>query len=525
MYKTIKLSIIATSILLLLICQASAVVINIDGSQLQTNITSGAANQFYSWNKTMQYIDFSMIIGTAPSGFNSTYDNTTNQVNANLQNWNDTTNNSYILKTSESSLNVNSSSYWDGLLHPSNIGTSGFYLTSVGDGNTTWTNLPPAGSSISYFFHNYSASGNLSYSSLSMNRTLNISLPRAYKNVSMITGTPIFIGNWTTDPMGVNFIPFGIHEVHTDAIKIGGSGAHLVRLYYECRIVNETGTILTFNGTSDYSPEILSTVTEADMDLLMGDMNVNTTDRMLVTLYAIETGGGAEPTVSVMFSDRTDSRLILPGTQIDLTPMVNNISVLQSEMPTKEPLITGSTLDKFLNGLKQFVSINSSTITDFVSAVRTNLSAGINLSYNSATGTFDDIRTDYKNTTVNTVNRTDFALEYVFDNDGTVIPANKNFWLVTPFYANIYEIHVTSDIATNAVINVSKASAPTSGALPSFTDITGGNQIVLTNQGSLTDSTLTGWTKNITNDDLIKINIFSVNNATKLIISLDARKQ
>jgi len=129
------------------------------------------------------------------------------------------------------------------------------------------------------------------------------------------------------------------------------------------------------------------------------------------------------------------------------------------------------------------------------------------------------------NNTVNSSNRTSFSLEYMFDNQGSTIPENSNFWLSVPYYADIYEIHVTTDVITSAIINVTKAAAPTGGAVPSFYDITGGNNIILASQGSLTNTTLTGWTKNITNDDLIKINIYSIDNATKITVAIDGRKQ
>lgn len=45
----------------------SAVTINIDGSALQTNITPGIPNQFFSWDKSWRDIDYSMILGTPPN--------------------------------------------------------------------------------------------------------------------------------------------------------------------------------------------------------------------------------------------------------------------------------------------------------------------------------------------------------------------------------------------------------------------------------------------------------------------------
>ena len=60
-----------------------------------------------------------------------------------------------------------------------------------------------------------------------------------------------------------------------------------------------------------------------------------------------------------------------------------------SSVLTKEPAITGSTSNTFWNGLKQFVTLSSGLITDFSAAVRTNISATGNATYNSATGVID----------------------------------------------------------------------------------------------------------------------------------------
>lgn len=52
----------------------------------------------------------------------------------------------------------------------------------------------------------------------------------------------------------------------------------------------------------------------------------------------------------------------------------------------KEPTITGSTVNTFYNGVKQFVNIVASNISDFVFTVRTSLSSTGAITYNNSTG-------------------------------------------------------------------------------------------------------------------------------------------
>lgn len=225
-------------------------------------------------------------------------------------------------------MNVNSSNYWDNLLHPFGLGISGQFLVSQGNGSTAWTSIPPAGSTLAFYFHNTTLS--LPYTSKNMDRTINTSNPISYINITSVTNGVHFIGNWTSNEIGVSLIPHGIHQVHFDATKVGGEGDnHNIYLYYECAMVNSTGYNYNIHGTSEYSNEILSTETEVDTDLVMEDMNTNTTDRMVISVYIIQTGTGTLPDLSIQIDDKTDSRLVLPASQIDITPLITNISILQ----------------------------------------------------------------------------------------------------------------------------------------------------------------------------------------------------
>jgi len=122
------------------------------------------------------------------------------------------------------------------------------------------------------------------------------------------------IGNWTSLPMGITHITHGVHGLHIHALKIGVGGSHIDKIFYECGFVNSTGGNLTIRGTSEFSQEIPATLpyTEVDIDLIMPDVALNSTDRMFMRVWVNQTGTGANPTIVIFYEDLTDSRLVFP---------------------------------------------------------------------------------------------------------------------------------------------------------------------------------------------------------------------
>lgn len=72
-------------------------------------------------------------------------------------------------------------------------------------------------------------------------------------------------------------------------------------------------------------------------------------------------------------------------------PSTAQVTGLDTALAGKEPTVTGSTNNVFWNGQKAWIALNSANISDFTTAVRSQISAGANLTYNSATGVFDYI--------------------------------------------------------------------------------------------------------------------------------------
>ena len=177
--------------------------------------------------------------------------------------------------------------------------------TDVGTNGTTTTIQSEAFRS--YFLHSQVFSGS-PYASYLMIPTLHPESPvQTVEFVSVPNGN-ISIANWTSVLMNTSLLPASTHTLHIHANKTGGA-AHVDKLYYQCGTVTEDGKNLTIRGTSELSLELTSTMSEMNLNLLMGDEHTNFTDRMVVFVYVNQTGSGVNPNVYIEFEDLTDSRL------------------------------------------------------------------------------------------------------------------------------------------------------------------------------------------------------------------------
>lgn len=223
------------------------------------------------------------------------------------------------------------------------------------------------GSAVDYFLHTGS----------NMTRQFNISSPIQSISFPSSANGVHFVGNWTSTPLNITFMPHGVYEMHFDANKTGGSGTHKVYAYFELRLIDGGGNV-TFLGTSELSNEILlSTETEIDADLLIEDMNINTTDVIKMSVYYIQSGAGLTPTVNFGYDSHTDSRLSIPASQLDISAILTNVSQLQTDVSGKVnksgdtmtgPLILpeiGSGTERFLfDGNSLYYNSNGVTIIE-----------------------------------------------------------------------------------------------------------------------------------------------------------------
>ena len=200
-------------------------------------------------------------------------------------------------------------------------------ITSTGNNTTNinyYNNTSSfSGSTLSFYFHNDTAP-TLPVSSKIMNRTLMVSSPLSSITYTNLHNGNTFIGNWTTDSLNLELIPSGIHELHLDARKVSTGGNRIIKIFFKCYAVASDGSNPLLHGTSELSNEVLAgTDTEIDTDFIAHDIDLNLTDRIHIEVWANQTGSGNLPNLIIDYNDATDSRLILPTTQQDITSFLN----------------------------------------------------------------------------------------------------------------------------------------------------------------------------------------------------------
>jgi hypothetical protein len=111
------------------------------------------------------------------------------------------------------------------------------------------------------------------------------------------------------------------------------------------------------------------------------------------------------------------------------------------------------------------------------------------------------------------------ALTFVKDNNGVVLPTGIQGDIYVPFNCTITEVTMVADQTGSIVVDFWKA--PYTSYPPTVANtITAAALPTITSAIKYTDSTLTGWTTSVSNDDIIRININSATAIQRINISL-----
>ena len=125
-----------------------------------------------------------------------------------------------------------------------------------------------------------------------------------------ISAAATLIGAWATEAGVPNkdFIPAGSAHFHFHAIK--SSGAKNARIYFSA--FKRAGAVETLIGTSEMSNIIGSTKSEYDIHLDLNDTDIDTTDRIMLKLYATPEGSGTAPVIAVYYEGTNGTRVEMP---------------------------------------------------------------------------------------------------------------------------------------------------------------------------------------------------------------------
>ena len=240
---------------------------------------------------------------------------------------------------------------------------------------------------LTFALHNIS-SDVTEYSSLKMDSVIVADVNKTSRTFTAIPNGQTLLQNWTSLPMGLTLIPAGAVLVHIHALKIDGI-AHDDVLNYEIGIVNSTGGNFVSIGLSDPTlPFVSTTEQEFDIEGVMLERTINTTDRMALRLYVNQTGTGALPDITIYMDDLTVSRLVIPAIPIDLRSLINtvgnntenidlkvnktgdimigvlNFSIYGFEMSPESALIT--TYSQFNGTVEPFIEVDANNYLNFI---------------------------------------------------------------------------------------------------------------------------------------------------------------
>lgn len=129
---------------------------------------------------------------------------------------------------------------------------------------------------------------------------------------SAISSTGTIIQTWITESNQPNtvFISDGIYHLHIHATRTNGT--QTVKLLYQLfkRTSGGTETLLT---TSELSPAIPTSETEFDLETFLIEQQLDATDRLVVKVYGVPSGGGSTPTIQLKAENNTLSRFEIPA--------------------------------------------------------------------------------------------------------------------------------------------------------------------------------------------------------------------
>lgn len=129
---------------------------------------------------------------------------------------------------------------------------------------------------------------------------------------SAISATGTIIQTWITESSQPNtaFISDGIYHLHVHATRTNGTQS--TKLLYQL-FKRSSGGAETLLVTSELSPEISTSEQEFDLETFLGEQQLDTTDRLLVKVYGVPSGGGSTPTVQLKAEGNTLSRFEIPA--------------------------------------------------------------------------------------------------------------------------------------------------------------------------------------------------------------------
>lgn len=183
-------------------------------------------------------------------------------------------------------------------------------LTSDASGNASWQN-PSVVGNLTYFFKNAASDIGGYLQALDVPQTGPV---QTISNTGVVNNQLLATFATLSGGTGVSFYPSGIVGLHMHAANTNSGKA--TELYFNIYL-RTTGGTETLLGTSSFSDTLTNTSTEKTTDLAISATTGNTTDRIVVKVYANVTGPGTAPDINLYIEDATLSRVSLPSIAVN----------------------------------------------------------------------------------------------------------------------------------------------------------------------------------------------------------------
>jgi hypothetical protein len=145
---------------------------------------------------------------------------------------------------------------------------------------------------------------------LQANTTSSVAVVADITNASVVNGQTLATFATASGYPGVTFLPTGLIKLHIHAARTAGTKT--TALYFEAykRVLAGTETLL---GTSGNSSVLTGVDSEVGTEVTLSTgTTLLATDRIIIKIKALVTGGGSAPNVSLSVENTTSSRFELP---------------------------------------------------------------------------------------------------------------------------------------------------------------------------------------------------------------------
>ncbi|MDE1946183.1 MAG: hypothetical protein KGH93_03260, partial [Patescibacteria group bacterium] len=264
---------------------------------------------------------------------------------------------------------------------PGNTDTVQKFLSQTGDGVNSaapsWQVFPTQ-STLAYYMQNTTSDISGYWEQLVVPQVGKTT----FSTAGLATGTTT-LRIWATDPgfPGLSFIPAGQFGFHVHAARTAGN--RTANVFAEIWEVSATGTDIAKIGTTESTAidgGLTGTETQYDLYFALPTTYVmqSTSSRLATKVFAVTSGGGTAPTVTLYYGDGADTRTTLPTNAANATNFVPYSGATSDlNLGAHNFSVDNNTL--FVNATNNRVGIGTTSPSSALGVVGTTTTSGLTI--------------------------------------------------------------------------------------------------------------------------------------------------